>query len=209
MYGRHGRGSLTRRLATHQLRARHHYSNMKFLSHRVALTQHTPCGKTDGNSTGASHVEGCVEFAPKGTEVTRHAHQRSHTVFSGLLHVESCVHCRLPVLFFSFQAPLRVVMEAILSTMGSHIFRSMLARAIQASPFDVPCFTNMNFRIRSSHSPHMKMFVPVWADWTRRGGNVPIAAHIVQTPTAEVRKERHTVSHRHCEHKNAKSQADI
>ena len=103
MYGKHGRGSLTRRLATHQLRARHHYSNMKFLSHRVALTQHTPCGKTDGNSTSASHVEGCVEFAPKGTHVTRHAHQRSHTVFSGLLHVESCVHCRLPVLFVRFK----------------------------------------------------------------------------------------------------------
>ena len=107
----------------------------------------------------------------------------------------SCIHCRLPVLFFRYQAPLRVVVEAILSTMGSHIFRLMLARAIQASPFDVPCFTNMNFRIRSSHCPNMKMFVPVWADWTRRSGNVPSAVHIVQTPAAEMRKERHTVSH--------------
>ena len=104
----------------------------------------------------------------------------------------------LPIarIVFPLCAPLRVVVEAgSLSTMGSHIFRSMLARAIQGSPFDVPCFTNMNFRIRSSHSPHMKMLAPVRADWTRRGGNVPIAVHIVQTPAAEVRKERHTVSH--------------
>ena len=31
-----------------------------------------------------------------------------------------------------------------------------------------------------AHSPSMKMFAPVWADWTRLGWNVTAPVHIVQ-----------------------------
>ena len=93
----------------------------------------------------------------------------------------------LPIarIVFSVQAPLKVVIRAgTRFKMGSHIIRSILARSIQASLFDGPCFTIMHLRIPFRHSPHMKMLVLVWANETRRRGTV-IVVHIVQLTKQE------------------------
>ena len=66
----------------------------------------------------------------------------------------------------------------ILSTMESRIFRSVLTCSIQASLFDDPRFSIMNLRIPLRHSPSVKMFAPVWADWTRRWWNMTFVVRI-------------------------------
>ena len=161
------------------------------------MTHHTHrAAKQTGTSRRCQSCRGLRGIcAEKVRMLTRHAHQRSHTNFRGNLNADLASTADCPYCFFASSAAQSCHGAGILSTMGSHIFRWMLARAIQASPFDVPCFTNMNFRIQSSHSPHMKMFVPVRADWTRRWWQrTNCSAHPANSP-AEVRKERHTVSH--------------
>ena len=105
---------------------------MKFLSHWSAVTDNTSRGKTDGNHTSASHVVGCVEFAPEkyrglSTCATRMRDTgdinnpmvtkvctlfRQRTGFSAAFCILMLRPLPIARIVFSVQAPLKVVIRA-------------------------------------------------------------------------------------------------
>ena len=138
---------------------------MKFLSHWIAITDYTPRGKTDGNHTSASHVVGCPEK------------YRGHSTCAIRMKDTGCVNDPMVTKVFAC------------FNMGSHIIRSILRCSIQASLFDGPCFTIMHLRVT-----HTDVRTGVGGRDRTTWDRHKCGAHRASL-AAEVRTERHTVSH--------------
>ena len=187
---------------------------MKFLSRRVAVT-HT----VRQNRSELHQCQSCGRLrgvcAQKSAEVTRHAHQSSHTgltrntVFTGLLRFDLASNADCP--------PLKVVIWA-----GGHFERwsrtlsDQFWRVQSRLPFSM-AHVSRDHEFADSFPPqsiHEDVCTSV-GGLDQTVWKVTIVVRIVQTHAAEVRTERHTVSHNATvfvstlQKKNANSQAHV
>ena len=165
-------------------------------------TLKTPCGKTDRNSTSASHVVKAWHLRPKCAEETRHAQQSSHmeltrnTVFSCLLHLDLASTAKCPCCLFAVSAAQSSHMG------GRHFERWSRTLSDQFWRVQSRLLFTMGHVSRDHEfagpvppqSIHEDVCTSV-GGLDQTGWNVTIVVHIGQTHAAEVGTERHTVSH--------------